>query len=111
MKRVSAYQATDGQVFTDRAACKKHQTTLDILSGVRDIAGRIQGDSRFEDDNGYYSVGGADLVTFLIENRDDLIAALTAKHRPEQAALNDAEQEAMNGIEPDAYGFVQLAAH
>lgn len=38
MKRINAYETTDGQVFSDRKAAKEHQKGIEIMDALRHVA-------------------------------------------------------------------------
>ena len=38
MKRINAYETTDGQVFSDRKLAKVHQQHIDVLEALRHVA-------------------------------------------------------------------------
>lgn len=71
MKRVTAYQATDGEVFTDKIVCKKHQHQLDIREGVEKIV-----NTQLEDD---YDLNREEIADFIVENSDILLQVLLGK--------------------------------
>src|SRR5687768_12929645 len=71
MKRVSAYQATDGEIFTDKEKCKKHQHKLDIRKGVETIVYSQTDEGCNLDSEG--------LVEFILEHSEVFLKALMGK--------------------------------
>jgi hypothetical protein len=84
MKRISAYQATDGKIFNDKNECKKHQAQLNIVDGVKAIANRINDHEDFHvDEDGNIVIGNVELVDqlarFILENGNDIKNVLSGK--------------------------------
>lgn len=84
MKRISAYQATDGTIFNDKHACKIHQAQLDIVDGVKKIADRINDNPDYINDEGYYTLDSEELARFILENGADIKNALNGKPLKEE---------------------------
>lgn len=59
MKRINAYETTDGKVFSDRKAAKEHQRSLNVAKSLRALAGTDTA-----------------LADFLVNNADALKKAL-----------------------------------
>lgn len=84
MKRVSAYQATDGQVFTARGDCKTHQKNINTVMALRNLADDFE--KQIADSPDYTNIGdpfialaGVEFVTFIAANIDRVRAALEGK--------------------------------
>lgn len=82
MKRISAYQATDGAMFSDRKECKEHQKKLDTIARIQAVAESLNTDPK------YYSaeIGGGSCISnpeqlamFILENADELRDILNGK--------------------------------
>lgn len=89
MKRVPAYQSTDGRVFADKAICKTHQTGLNVVHGVRALVGsKMEAPEVFQDA----------VVMFLLNNREAALIALSGKvDAPEE---QDATESEVDPVEP-----------
>lgn len=79
MKRISAYQASDGTIFNDKQACKAHQAQLDIVNGIQQIADRINDNLDYIDGIGQYSLDSDQLARFILENGNDIKNVLSGK--------------------------------
>jgi len=80
MKRISAYQATDGKIFNDKNECREYQAQLNIVDGVKAIANRINGDPEYiNDDTGGYFLNSDQLARFILENGNDIKNVLSGK--------------------------------
>lgn len=81
MKRVSAYQTSDGQTFTDKAQAKAHEKNLNIINGIAAVAGKLDGDMDFyNDDLGHAALASAnELTTFIAKYADELRDVLSGK--------------------------------
>lgn len=80
--RVTAYQATDGALFLDKAEYQAHQKALNLLFGLKQVANRIEGDPRYLCDDAVpncYLLDSNDLADFLLENAEDIKLALDGK--------------------------------
>jgi hypothetical protein len=88
MKRVSAYQATDGQVFTDKAACKAHQKNINIVMALRELANDFEKHIVNSPENyGELSTSlvGVEFVQFMAANVERVQAALKGEVKDDVA--------------------------
>lgn len=92
MKRVSAYQATDGTLFDDKKACAAHQRALNISEGVHKIAENMNGNPFYMcDDLGHDAFAIVDsfqLAHFILTNAEAIKRALDGESI-EVAAVDD----------------------
>lgn len=72
MKRISAYQATDGKIFNDKKECRDYQRSLDTMTAVHVVCGY------------------GDTAEFVLENAEALRAALDGKLDEATAIVNKA---------------------
>lgn len=76
MSRITAYEATDGTLFKDKEAFKKHQAALNLANGILKIANKFGGNTALN----------AEVAEFILANGDDIKKALEGK------AIEDAPQ-------------------
>ena len=83
MKRISAYQATDGSLFDDKKACAAHQRALNIDEGVHKIAESMNGNPFYLcDDLGPGATAIVDsfqLAHFILTNAEAIQRVLSGK--------------------------------
>lgn len=82
LNKITAYQAEDGEIFTDKAEYLEHRRKLKSMAGIKVVAARINGDGRYLcDDLGSnaYVLDAEELAQFLFENASDLILVLQGK--------------------------------
>ena len=82
--RVTAYKATDGRLFEDKAQYKEYQAALNVMGGLQQIGGRIeyQGDV---DDRGNRVLYPKNFAQFVMNNAEDIQLALAGKPVPSRA--------------------------
>ena len=69
MSRITAYEATDGTLFKDKEAYRKHQAALNLLGGVAKIANTFSGND----------VLNKEVAEFIVANGEQIKAALNGK--------------------------------
>lgn len=73
MKAVSAWTTTDGKVFTNQKEAQAHELRLLRSDSAKQVANKIAGEI------GSHEVGGESILEALMNNADELIAALSVK--------------------------------
>lgn len=80
LNKITAYQADDGKVFTDKAEYLEYQRKLKCMGGIRAVADRINHVSYACDELGGNCVVNAEqLADFMFENASDIMLALQGK--------------------------------
>lgn len=69
MSRITAYEATDGTLFKNKEAYRKHQSALNLLDGVSKIASTFGGND----------VLNSEIAGFIVANGEALKVALNGK--------------------------------
>lgn len=105
MKRISAYQATDGTLFDDKKACADHQRALNVLDGIRKIAERMENDPKLLcsdlGPNVTAIVSSEQLMDFILDNAEHIKLALAGKVVPDMVVAAAApEPTADEGADP-----------
>lgn len=81
MKRISAYQASDGTLFDDKKACAAHQRSINAVAGLTTIGDRIPLDDDLpQDDRGNYIIyDGEHFAAFCMKHAYEIERALSGK--------------------------------
>lgn len=83
MKRISAYQATDGKLFDDKKACRDYQKGLNVLGGLAAICSENFADTSL----------GETIQKFLLDNAEAIQAALKGQDIQEVINLMNERRE------------------
>lgn len=90
--KITAYQADDGLLFTDKTEYLEHQRKLKCMDGIRSIANRIEGDCAYNHGgdfgNNVFVLDADQLADFLFNNSADILAALQGKYLPANSVSN-----------------------
>lgn len=100
MKRISAYQATDGSLHADKQACKLHQKAIDVVEGVGLIAQRLI--EPITNPN--------QLVDFISQHSFDLLEALQGREIQELREKRKSSEAAHTNDELDDEQLEAIAA-
>lgn len=91
MKRISAYQSSDGQLFDDKKSCALHQASLNMVEGLKAVGNRMDNDYALLCGdlglNAHAIVTSDQFAEFVMKHADEIKLALAGKSltaKPEQ---------------------------
>ncbi|KVQ35728.1 hypothetical protein WK03_35255 [Burkholderia cepacia] len=93
LKRIAAYQTTDGRTFDDKDVAKKHQAELDRMAKVKELVAKGMGAVDMAEGDDLYAV----IANLIVSNADALREILPKKAKAAKAqepVKPDAEQGA-----------------
>lgn len=99
MKRISAYEATDGTLFNSKKACQDHQRAINVIEGVQAVAKNIEADPFYLCEDlgvGAYAITDSfQLAHFILANAEAIKLALDGKPVPSAVEPEDDGLEAV----------------
>lgn len=95
LKRIAAYQTTDGQTFDDKDVAKKHQAELDRMAKVKELVANGMGAVDMTEGDDLYTV----IANMIVSNADALREILPKKAKAAKAQ-EPAKPEAEQGAAP-----------
>lgn len=81
LKRIAAYQTTDGQTFDDKDVAKKHQAELDRMAKVKELVAKGMGAIDMAEGDDLYAV----IANLIVSNADALREILPKKAKSVKA--------------------------
>ncbi|KVH05419.1 hypothetical protein WS84_28210 [Burkholderia anthina] len=97
LKRIAAYQTTDGQTFDDKDVAKKHQAELDRMAKVKELVANGMGTVDMTEGDDLYTV----IANMIVTNADALREILPKKAKAAKAQ-DPVKPEVEQGAAPTA---------